>query len=176
MKNLIILLLASTALFSCQKENIEPNKESLQIEKTNSTATTKIDVVYLFFDETQIASGYVNFYSGQNLSYVHEFDLTDLQDSLINGEVNCKFIKFTRYINNSEIIQNNGMFYVNAYFDGNVSVLNTIYVNNKMALNGNELLPEPAFVSIENKNVILNFFKVKFKPIVLKPTENLVKF
>lgn len=161
MKNLIILILVSTALFSCQKENIQPNLENSQIEKTINTAgTTKIDVVYLFFDETQSASGYVNFYSGQNLSYVHNFTTADLQDTLVNKEVNCKFIKFTRYVSNAEIRQNNGWFYVNTYFDENVSVLNTIYVNNKMALNGNELLPEPAFIMIQDNDTILNFFKV----------------
>ena len=174
MKNLIIVLLCSVALFSCQKENIQPNLENShlensQIEKTAKTVgTTKIDVVYLFFDETKVASGYVNFYSGQNLSYVHNFTTADLLDTLDN----FKFIKFTRYVSNAEIRQNNGWFYVNAYFDENVSVLNEIYVNNKKALNGHELLPEPAFIGIDDDDTILNFFKVPIQTVA-KPVQNL---
>jgi hypothetical protein len=175
MKNLIILLLTSTALFSCQKENFKPKGENLQMQKMEkTTSTTKIDVIHLFFDETQVASGHVNFYSGQNLSYVHNFTTADLQDTLLNQEVNCKFIKFTRYVSNAEIRQNNGWFYVNTYFDGNVSALNTIYVNNRMALNGNEALPEPAFVMIQGNDTIINFFKVTLQTVV-KPTRNLVQ-
>jgi len=173
MKNLIILLAFCLTFFSCEKEKIQPNLENSQIEETiNTSGTTKIDVVYLFFDETQSASGYVNFYSGQNLSYVHNFTTADLQDTLVNEEVNCKFIKFTRYVSNAEIRQNNGWFYVNTYFDENVSVLNTIYVNNKMALNGHELLPEPAFIMIQDDDTILNFFKVPIQTVA-KPVRNL---
>lgn len=173
MKNLIILLVVCLTLFSCQKENIQPNLENSQIEETiNTPGITKIDVVYLFFDETQSASGYVNFYSGQNLSYVHNFTTADLQDTLVNEEVNCKFIKFTRYVSDAEIRQNNGWFYVNTYFDENVNVLNAIYVNNKMALNGNELLPEPAFIMIQDDDTILNFFKVPIQTVV-KPFRSL---
>lgn len=177
MKNLVIVLISSVALFSCQKEDIQPNMmpENIQVEKDVAVGATKIDVIYLFFDETQVASGHAKFYSGQNLSYVHNFTVADLQDTLVNGELECKFIKFTRYASKAEIRQNDGCFYVNTYFDENVSALNTIYVNNKMALNGNELLPEPAFILIKGDDTILNSFKIK-TTTVAKPNRNLSMF
>lgn len=159
MKNLIILLLASTAFISCQKEEIQPN--FLKSEKSSGKA--KVECVYLFTENAEV-SGHIELYSGQNLSYIHEFQASDIQDTLLNEEQPARFVKFTRYIDNSEIRQNEGWFYVNIYLEDSVDfVLNMNYINNRMALNGNELLPEPSHKVGQNTNVLFNFFKAEVK-------------
>lgn len=170
MKNLIILLLASTALISCQKETFEPNfaNESNSANKTlNIKGTSKIECTYIFTENTN-TSGHVDFYFGQNLSYVHNFTEANMRDTILGEDFPARYIKFTRYVSNNEISQNDGWFFVNIYLQDTVEfIYNKNRVNNKMALNGSEFLPEPSDKVENNTNVMTNFFKAEIPSLTI---------
>lgn len=173
MRFLFIVIIA-LGFVSCNKEVIKPNTFP-QVNDPNTFPTsfdvdksTKVDgvqdVVTINLYTSAPVSGEVALYRYNDIEADTIVDLSKITPTTTHmGDHD--YYTYTIDVNYSRqtVVSSNGRFYLQAFFNNNVDVINTNKFNGKTTFNGNNSFPEPATVYKENTNSITNSFFAKYK-------------
>ncbi len=159
MKNLVLILIASLSLFSCQKEDIKMNKTPNKVVSSEN----KVEINLCLSQET---SGTIQVYVGNVLDTT--IQLSDLEFSDTSN--NWVFTSIDRFYSTQEIRNADGWVHMAIAFTDSVDVFNKNYFNESMTFNNNNLLLlEPSTLYEENVVNFYNSFWIKLPPTT-KPT------